>query len=112
MKTTQRNLRIREDTPKYLRNLDLNSAYYDPQARSMRAPLRRCMPPPCAPAWRRLALCARTPAAGSHRAAPAAWRPADRRLATAGMAASRLTLAPLRLTARSARAQPCFGVAL
>jgi len=37
MKTTQRNLRTREDTPKYLRNLDLNSAYYDPKARSMRA---------------------------------------------------------------------------
>jgi hypothetical protein len=37
MKTTVRNLRIREDTPKYLRNLDLNSAYYDPKARSMRS---------------------------------------------------------------------------
>lgn len=37
MKTTQRNLRIREDTPKYLRNLDLNSAFYDPKARSMRS---------------------------------------------------------------------------
>ena len=37
MKITQRNLRIREDTPKYLRNLDLNSAYYDPKSRSMRA---------------------------------------------------------------------------
>jgi pre-mRNA-processing factor SLU7 len=36
MKTTVRNLRIREDTPKYLRNLDLNSAHYDPKARSMR----------------------------------------------------------------------------
>merc|ERR1712087_816708 len=30
MKVTARNLRIREDTAKYLRNLDLNSAYYDP----------------------------------------------------------------------------------
>ncbi|XP_045529086.1 pre-mRNA-splicing factor Slu7 [Pieris brassicae] len=33
---TVRNLRIREDTAKYLRNLDLNSAYYDPKTRSMR----------------------------------------------------------------------------
>ncbi|GAB2282250.1 hypothetical protein Dimus_016800 [Dionaea muscipula] len=33
---TVRNLRIREDTAKYLRNLDINSAYYDPQTRSMR----------------------------------------------------------------------------
>eukprot|EP00871_Galdieria_phlegrea_P003464 jgi/Galph1/4118/GphlegSOOS_G2749.1 len=32
-----RNLRIREDTAKYLRNLDVNSAYYDPKSRSMRA---------------------------------------------------------------------------
>ena len=31
-----RNLRIREDTAKYLRNLDVNSAYYDPKTRSMR----------------------------------------------------------------------------
>mmetsp|Transcript_32136 Transcript_32136/g.32762 ORF Transcript_32136/g.32762 Transcript_32136/m.32762 type:complete len:636 (-) Transcript_32136:189-2096(-) len=37
MKTTVRNLRIREDTPKYLRNLDLNSAFYDPKTRSMRS---------------------------------------------------------------------------
>jgi pre-mRNA-processing factor SLU7 len=37
MKTTVRNLRIREDTPKYLRNLALDSAFYDPKARSMRA---------------------------------------------------------------------------
>ena len=37
MATTVRNLRIREDTPKYLRNLDLDSAHYDPKARSMRA---------------------------------------------------------------------------
>ncbi len=33
---TVRNLRIREDTAKYLRNLDLESAYYDPKSRSMR----------------------------------------------------------------------------
>ncbi|XP_039754628.1 pre-mRNA-splicing factor Slu7 [Pararge aegeria] len=33
---TVRNLRIREDTAKYLRNLDINSAYYDPKTRSMR----------------------------------------------------------------------------
>ncbi|KAL4435240.1 hypothetical protein ABPG77_001922 [Micractinium sp. CCAP 211/92] len=31
-----RNLRIREDTAKYLLNLDVNSAYYDPKSRSMR----------------------------------------------------------------------------
>lgn len=31
-----RNLRIREDTAKYLLNLDLDSAYYDPKSRSMR----------------------------------------------------------------------------
>ena len=36
MKVTARNLRIREDTAKYLRNLDVNSAYYDPKSRSMR----------------------------------------------------------------------------
>lgn len=36
MKVTARNLRIREDTAKYLRNLDLDSAYYDPKSRSMR----------------------------------------------------------------------------
>ena len=36
MKVTARNLRIREDTAKYLRNLDINSAYYDPKSRSMR----------------------------------------------------------------------------
>ncbi|KAF3456778.1 hypothetical protein FNV43_RR01432 [Rhamnella rubrinervis] len=34
---TVRNLRIREDTAKYLLNLDVNSAYYDPKTRSMRA---------------------------------------------------------------------------
>jgi pre-mRNA-processing factor SLU7 len=33
---TVRNLRIREDTAKYLRNLDPNSAYYDPRTKSMR----------------------------------------------------------------------------
>ena len=36
MKTTVRNLRIREDTAKYLLNLDVNSAFYDPKTRSMR----------------------------------------------------------------------------
>ena len=36
MKVTARNLRIREDTAKYLHNLDPNSAYYDPKSRSMR----------------------------------------------------------------------------
>eukprot|EP00922_Rhytidocystis_sp_ex-Travisia-forbesii_P019894 GHVS01029368.1.p1 GENE.GHVS01029368.1~~GHVS01029368.1.p1 ORF type:complete len:320 (+),score=78.87 GHVS01029368.1:95-1054(+) len=35
-RTTTRNLRIREDTAKYLFNLDVNSAYYDPKTRSMR----------------------------------------------------------------------------
>ena len=33
---TVRNLRLREDTAKYLRNLDPNSAHYDPKTRSMR----------------------------------------------------------------------------
>lgn len=33
---TVRNLRIREDTAKYLVNLDPSSAYYDPKTRSMR----------------------------------------------------------------------------
>lgn len=37
MRITARNLRIREDTPKYLRNLSLDSAFYDPKSRSMRA---------------------------------------------------------------------------
>ena len=32
---TVRNLRIREDTAKYLRNLDLSSAYYDPKTRCL-----------------------------------------------------------------------------
>jgi pre-mRNA-processing factor SLU7 len=36
MKVTARNLRIREDTAKYLRNLNIDSAYYDPKSRSMR----------------------------------------------------------------------------
>ena len=35
-RTTTRNLRIREDTAKYLLNLDVNSSYYDPKSRSMR----------------------------------------------------------------------------
>ncbi|KAJ8661785.1 hypothetical protein O0I10_002593 [Lichtheimia ornata] len=35
-RTTIRNLRIREDTAKYLYNLDTESAYYDPKSRSMR----------------------------------------------------------------------------
>ncbi|CAE8680531.1 unnamed protein product [Polarella glacialis] len=40
LRTTTRNLRIREDTAKYLLNL-VNSAYYDPKSRSMRDdPLR------------------------------------------------------------------------
>ncbi|KAL0956392.1 hypothetical protein HGRIS_002539 [Hohenbuehelia grisea] len=38
---TVRNLRIREDTAKYLINLDPSSAYYDPKTRSMRdAPIK------------------------------------------------------------------------
>jgi pre-mRNA-processing factor SLU7 len=42
---TVRNLRIREDTAKYLINLDPESAYYDPKTRSMRdAPVKN-MPP-------------------------------------------------------------------
>ncbi|GAA6018561.1 hypothetical protein JCM10207_007218 [Rhodosporidiobolus poonsookiae] len=35
-RVTVRNLRIREDTAKYLLNLDVDSAYYDPKTRSMR----------------------------------------------------------------------------
>ena len=35
-RTSTRNLRIREDTAKYLLNLDLDSAFYDPKTRSMR----------------------------------------------------------------------------
>ncbi|KAF8135657.1 Pre-mRNA splicing Prp18-interacting factor-domain-containing protein [Boletus edulis] len=42
---TVRNLRIREDTAKYLINLDPDSAYYDPKTRSMRdAPLKNLAP--------------------------------------------------------------------
>jgi len=42
---TVRNLRIREDTAKYLINLDPDSAYYDPKTRSMRdAPLKNIAP--------------------------------------------------------------------
>jgi len=37
VRTSHRNLRIREDTAKYLLNLDVNSAYYDPKTRAMRA---------------------------------------------------------------------------
>ncbi|XP_066922401.1 pre-mRNA-splicing factor SLU7-like [Clytia hemisphaerica] len=36
VRQTVRNLRIREDTAKYLHNLDQNSAFYDPKTRSMR----------------------------------------------------------------------------
>ncbi|EDV20114.1 Pre-mRNA-splicing factor SLU7 [Trichoplax sp. H2] len=36
IRMTVRNLRLREDTAKYLRNLDPNSAFYDPKTRSMR----------------------------------------------------------------------------
>jgi pre-mRNA-processing factor SLU7 len=35
-KSSVRNLRIREDTAKYLLNLDVSSAYYDPKTRAMR----------------------------------------------------------------------------
>jgi hypothetical protein len=42
---TVRNLRIREDTAKYLINLDPESAYYDPKTRSMRdAPVKNVPP--------------------------------------------------------------------
>ena len=42
---TVRNLRIREDTAKYLINLDPSSAYYDPKTRSMRDnPLQNLAP--------------------------------------------------------------------
>ncbi|KAL1918407.1 uncharacterized protein VTP21DRAFT_3067 [Calcarisporiella thermophila] len=44
-RTTVRNLRIREDTAKYLLNLDLNSAYYDPKTRSMRDNPNKDVPP-------------------------------------------------------------------
>ena len=36
MQITQRNLRIREDVPNYFTSLDLNSAFYDSESRSMR----------------------------------------------------------------------------
>ena len=36
IKSIQKDLRIREDTAKYLRNLDPNSAPYDPKSRSMK----------------------------------------------------------------------------
>jgi len=39
-----RNLRIREDTAKYLLNLDTESAYYDPKSRSMRQDPRPDLP--------------------------------------------------------------------
>lgn len=41
---TVRNLRIREDTAKYLINLDPDSAYYDPKTRSMRDAPRKDVP--------------------------------------------------------------------
>ncbi|KAL6080203.1 mRNA splicing protein [Balamuthia mandrillaris] len=44
-RTTIRNLRIREDTAKYLRNLSLDSAYYDPKTRSMRENPNPHLPP-------------------------------------------------------------------
>lgn len=44
IRTTVRNLRIREDTAKYLYNLDPSSAYYDPKTRSMRADPRPHLP--------------------------------------------------------------------
>jgi pre-mRNA-processing factor SLU7 len=42
---TVRNLRIREDTAKYLINLDPSSAYYDPKTRSMRDNPLQNVPP-------------------------------------------------------------------
>lgn len=42
---TVRNLRIREDTAKYLLNLDPESAYYDPKTRSMRDAPNEDVPP-------------------------------------------------------------------
>ncbi|KAI8447011.1 Pre-mRNA splicing Prp18-interacting factor-domain-containing protein [Phakopsora pachyrhizi] len=41
---TVRNLRIREDTAKYLMNLDTESAYYDPKTRSMREAPQKDVP--------------------------------------------------------------------
>lgn len=47
---TVRNLRIREDTAKYLINLDPSSAYYDPKTRSMRdAPIKDVPPEEVSP---------------------------------------------------------------
>ncbi len=44
-RVTVRNLRIREDTAKYLLNLDVDSAHYDPKTRSMReAPVKGAKP--------------------------------------------------------------------
>ena len=51
-----RNLRLREDTAKYLFNLDTDSAYYDPKTRSMRENPRPDLGPDAAfkgdAAWR------------------------------------------------------------
>ena len=44
-RTTVRHLRIREDTAKYLHNLDPNSAFYDPKTRSMRENPNKHMKP-------------------------------------------------------------------
>jgi pre-mRNA-processing factor SLU7 len=38
-RTTIRNLRIREDTAKYLKDLSADAPHYDPKSRSMRAPI-------------------------------------------------------------------------
>lgn len=43
-RTTTRNLRIREDTAKYLINLDPSSAFYDPKTRSMREDPTQTLP--------------------------------------------------------------------
>lgn len=49
-RVTVRNLRIREDTAKYLMNLDPDSAYYDPKTRSMReAPVANVKPEDVSP---------------------------------------------------------------
>jgi pre-mRNA-processing factor SLU7 len=45
IKTTTKNLRIREDTAKYLLNRDVNSAYYDPKSRAMRENPNPHLPP-------------------------------------------------------------------
>ena len=54
---TVRNLRIREDTAKYLINLDPSSAYYDPKTRSMRDNPLQNVPPEEV----RITLCCSTP---------------------------------------------------